>query len=128
MDVADGSDQGEQVSTRVRITAVFTAAAGAQPPPEEAMPSGEPASTQQLDASAAGFSASASIASSTTRTVDGGGVVYRVDSGFDLDQYLYRRHSPLDFYIDMTDDFGPVNEDGRPLPGNALYLSLIHIS
>lgn len=46
---------------------------------------------------------------------------YRVDSGGDLDQYLCRDASPLDFTIEIGDNFGPVEPDGRPAPGNALY-------
>lgn len=58
----------------------------------------------------------------TTTSVDqSGSVVYRVDSGFDLDQYLYREDSPLDFSIDVPDSYGPVTEEGAPAPGNTLY-------
>jgi len=47
--------------------------------------------------------------------------VYRVDDGFDLDQYLYADGSPLDFSIDVGRDFGPVDVIGRPAAGNALF-------
>ena len=47
--------------------------------------------------------------------------VYRVDSGYDLDLYLFRADSPLNFSIDVPDSFGPVDADGHPVAGNALY-------
>ncbi len=50
-----------------------------------------------------------------------GTAAYRVDSGFDLDQYLFRASSPLDFSINVSDSFGPVDAEGHPVPGNALY-------
>jgi pimeloyl-ACP methyl ester carboxylesterase len=48
-----------------------------------------------------------------------GGVVYRVDGGFDLDSYLCDGH--LGWQIDIADDYGPVTADGQPSPGNQLY-------
>ena len=49
--------------------------------------------------------------------------MYRVDSRCDLHLHLHlhRRKSPLDFFVDVSDTFGPVDEDGRPQEGNALY-------
>ncbi len=46
---------------------------------------------------------------------------YRVDAGYDLDQYLCRYESPLNFSIDIPDSFGPVTNTGAPAPGNSLY-------
>jgi Ca2+-binding RTX toxin-like protein/pimeloyl-ACP methyl ester carboxylesterase len=47
--------------------------------------------------------------------------LYRVDTGFDLDQYLFREDGPLDFNIEISDFYGPVDGDGKPIEGNALY-------
>lgn len=61
----------------------------------------------------------------TTRTEDpDGGTVYRVDSGYDLDQYLFRSdvsQGHLTWQLDVTDDYGPVDAAGHPVAGNALY-------
>jgi pimeloyl-ACP methyl ester carboxylesterase len=76
--------------------------------PPEASPARTKLSREGLDAASATMSANGTAA-------------YRVDSGFDLDQYLYRESSPLDFSIDIPDSFGPVDSEGHPAPGNALY-------
>lgn len=62
-------------------------------------------------------------ASGETRTVPDqtGTLVRAVVDGWDLDQYLFRDASPLDFAIDVDDNFGPVDSAGHPVPGNALY-------
>lgn len=58
----------------------------------------------------------------TLRWVDQTGTeVWSVFDGWDLDQYLFRPSSPLNFAIDVDRDFGPVDGDGRPAPGNALF-------
>jgi hypothetical protein len=43
-----------------------------------------------------------------------GSNIYRVSGAFDLDQYLYRASSPLNFSIDIQHDYGPVTIDGSP--------------
>ena len=73
------------------------------------------ASPSRTELSRGRLSATSAIMSSN------GTAAYRVDSGFDLDQYLFRESSPLDFSIDIPDSFGPVDADGHPAPGNALY-------
>lgn len=66
--------------------------------------------------------AAAATGGQTTTSVDVAGTeVYRVDDGFDLDQYLFADGSPLDFSIDVSRDFGPVDVIGRPAAGNALF-------
>jgi PKD repeat protein/pimeloyl-ACP methyl ester carboxylesterase len=62
-------------------------------------------------------------AAGETRTVPDqtGTLVRAVVDGWDLDQYLFRDSSPLDFAIDVDDDFGPVDGAGHPAPGNALH-------
>lgn len=62
-----------------------------------------------------------SAAPAATAATSSGVLTYRVDTGGDLDQYLYHQHSPLDFAIDVVDHFGPVDAAGAPAPGNALY-------
>lgn len=47
--------------------------------------------------------------------------VFRVDTGFDLDRYMYRSDGPLDFSIDLSGNFGPVDASGHPVPGNVLF-------
>lgn len=47
--------------------------------------------------------------------------VFRVDSGFDLDRYMYRSNGPLDFSIDVSGNFGPVDAAGHPVAGNVLF-------
>jgi len=58
-----------------------------------------------------------------TRTYEDqtGAQVWAVSDGWDLDQYLFRNASPLNFAIDVSRDFGPVDADGHPAPGNALF-------
>lgn len=75
---------------------------GEAPPPEMASQSGATAETEL------------SVATD-------GADVYRVDGGYDLDQYLYRSGSPLDFTISITNSYGPVTADGSPMPGHQLY-------
>lgn len=62
-------------------------------------------------------------ASGETRTAPDqtGTLVRAVVDGWDLDQYLFRAASPLDFAIDVDHDFGPVDAAGHPTPGNALH-------
>lgn len=61
-------------------------------------------------------------AGETTRSLDQAGVeVFAVQDGYDLDQYLYRSASPLNFSIDLSRDFGPVDVEGHPAAGNALF-------
>ncbi len=50
-----------------------------------------------------------------------GNQVLRVADGHDLDQYLYQSSGPLEFSIVIEGDFGPVELDGSPAPGNQLY-------
>lgn len=50
-----------------------------------------------------------------------GSTVYRVEDGHDLDQYLCRDASPLDWSMDLNADFGPVDADGHPVAGNKLF-------
>jgi hypothetical protein len=47
--------------------------------------------------------------------------VWAVVDGWDLDQYLFRDASPLNFAIDVDRDFGPVDADGHPVSGNVLF-------
>lgn len=47
--------------------------------------------------------------------------VWEVSDGWDLDQYLFRAGSPLNFAIDVDRGFGPVDADGHPTAGNALF-------
>ncbi|MCR6704786.1 MAG: alpha/beta fold hydrolase [Cellulomonas sp.] len=61
----------------------------------------------------------AAVGQTTTYTDDAGRTVFRVDDGFDLDQYLYR--GPLTFSFDIDRSYGPVDEHGHPAPGNLLY-------
>ncbi len=62
-------------------------------------------------------------ASGETRTYEDqtGAQVWAVSDGWDLDQYLYRAASPLNFAIDISRDFGPVDADGHPALGNTLF-------
>lgn len=64
-------------------------------------------------------SARVAVGQTTTYVDDAGRTVFRVDDGFDLDQYLY--HGALTFSFDIDKDYGPVDEHGHPAPGNALY-------
>ena len=47
--------------------------------------------------------------------------VFAVHDGHDLDQYLFRSSSPLDFVINLERDYGPVDADWHPAPDNALF-------
>lgn len=62
-------------------------------------------------------------AAGETRTyVDQSGLeVWEVSDGWDLDLYLFRGGSPLNFAIDVDRNFGPVDGDGHPAPGNSLF-------
>lgn len=91
-------------------------------PGNEAPPAGShagnPAAVQTID----GAQTLVAVTGQTSFYVDQAGTgVYRVDSGFDLDQYLFRNSSPLDYSIDVAGSFGPVDADGHPLPGHAFY-------
>ena len=91
-----------------------TPSAGAQVPG----PSGEapPSEVALFGATAAG------AVGETTFYIDQAGQgVRRVEDGFDLDQYLFNSDGPVDFSIDVPGDFGPVDVDGHPAPGNVLY-------
>lgn len=77
-------------------------ASGEGPPPEMASESGATAVTEL------------SVATD-------GADVYRVDGGYDLDRYLYRTGSPLDFRINITNSYGPVTTDGSPVAGHQFY-------
>lgn len=58
----------------------------------------------------------------TSTYLDQAGIeVFAVDDGHDLDHYLFRSSSPLNFAIDLDRDYGPVNADGSPAAGNALF-------
>lgn len=58
----------------------------------------------------------------TTRTKDpDGSTVFRVDDGFDLDQYLGRDSSPLDWSMDIDENYGPVDSEGHPGQGHLLH-------
>lgn len=58
----------------------------------------------------------------TSHYVDGQGIeVWGVYDGYDLDQYLFRSGSPINFSIDLDRDFGPVDGDGHPIVTNELY-------
>jgi len=58
----------------------------------------------------------------TTSYIDQQGLeTWSVHGGHDLDQYLFRSGSPINFSIDLDRDFGPVDEDGRPIPTNDLF-------
>lgn len=81
------------------------AASGEAPPPAvEAAPSAR---------------AAAAAGATTTYVDDEGRTVFRVDDGFDLDQYLYQ--GELSFSFDIDENYGPVDEHGHPAPGNTLY-------
>lgn len=67
-----------------------------------------------------GFS-SLSVGDTETFVDQQGNEVLRVADGHDLDQYLYHSSSPLDFAIDIEGEFGPVDQNGAPAPGNLLY-------
>jgi len=72
----------------------------------------------------AGASASRSVAvaasgATSTYVDDAGRTVFRVDDGYDLDQYLGR--GTLSFQLDVDKSYGPVDEHGHPAPGNKLY-------
>lgn len=83
------------------------AASGEAPPPS----TGGKASARAFAAAAFG---------GTTRTTDASGrTVYRVEDGWDLDQYLGR--GTLSFRMDVDQSYGPVDDEGHPAPGNALY-------
>ena len=62
-------------------------------------------------------------ATGETRVVNDqtGTQVWAVVDGWDLDQYLFRAGSPLKFAIDVDRDFGPVDSEGHPVPGNLLF-------
>jgi hypothetical protein len=64
-----------------------------------------------------------SLAAGDTETLvdQQGQLVLRVSDGHDLDQYLFRSSSPLDFSIDIEGDYGPVEPDGSPAEGNLLF-------
>lgn len=66
------------------------------------------------------FGTAATLAAcATSKYLDASyGVVFRVDTGCDLDQYLYRASSPLDFSITVDRYGGPVTAEGYPAPGN----------
>ncbi|WP_284439896.1 alpha/beta fold hydrolase [Cellulomonas wangsupingiae] len=48
-------------------------------------------------------------------------LTYRVESGFDLDQYLWYEDNPLDFSIDISDHLGPVDQNGAPATGHVFH-------
>lgn len=88
------------------VSAPDVSAAGEAPPP--AAPADRGAVTSR-----------AAVGQTTTYTDDAGRTVFRVDDGFDLDQYRYR--GPLSFSFDIDRDYGPVDEHGHPAPGNLLF-------
>jgi Ca2+-binding RTX toxin-like protein len=89
-----------------------SASAPGNPASGEAPP---PAVDVRTDASAA----RAAVGQTTTYVDDAGRTVFRVDDGFDLDQYRYR--GALTFSFDIDKDYGPVDALGHPAPGNKLY-------
>ncbi|MGQ0617080.1 MAG: esterase/lipase family protein [Acidimicrobiia bacterium] len=59
----------------------------------------------------------------TTRSVTDGVTTYRITEGFDLDQYLYRSSSPLDFGFDIDPYMaGATDSSGYPTISHPLYL------
>lgn len=62
-------------------------------------------------------------AGSTEFEVDGDTWRWKVDDGYDLDRYLFRDSSPLDFRVSVgiSDDLGPFDAEGYPTPESALY-------
>jgi pimeloyl-ACP methyl ester carboxylesterase/chitodextrinase len=91
------------------------------------LPGGELVSAQETpdqpnDAPVAAPAMATAAVGETRRFVDQEGhEVMAVEDGFDLDQYLYRSSSPLDFAIDVEADLGPLDSQGHPAPGSPLY-------
>lgn len=109
-------------STLVLSQAVVALAQEVGDPPRDPAPTAEgeapPPSPDEPEPSQARMAVLST--GQTLRSVDDEGrVVYRVEDGFDLDQYLFR--GPLTFSFDITDSYGPVDEHGHPAPGNTLY-------
>lgn len=107
-----------------RLVATFAAVSLiAVSPPALAADSGTGASDEAAPPaeSVPALSRAAQLAAGVTTTYvdDAGRKVFRVDDGFDLDQYLY--HGTLSFSFDIEEDYGPVDEHGHPAPGNRLY-------
>jgi pimeloyl-ACP methyl ester carboxylesterase len=50
-----------------------------------------------------------------------GSKVFRIGTGYDLDETLGLSQSPLDFSIDVGLNFGPVDSEGHPAAGNLLF-------
>ena len=71
----------------------------------------------------AGTTPAAAVGGTTTKRVkDDGTVVYRVTTGFDLDQYLYRGSNPLDFDLDIDPYYSSrTDASGFPLSTHPLY-------
>lgn len=85
-------------------------------------PAGEQPPVRSNPTAVAGPAAAATAPGETEVYLDqGGNAVYRVDDGHDLDQYLFRSQSPINVAIDVNRDFGPVDGDGHPVEGNALF-------
>jgi YD repeat-containing protein len=80
--------------------------------------------------SASMLSTASAEAGATAFEVDGDTWVWRVSDGYDLDQYLYRESSPLDFRIslNLSDDFGPFDAEGFPTAESPLYDSEFRLS
>lgn len=84
-------------------------------------PAGERPPERPSQATAGPAAAAFAPGETRVRLDQGGNAVYRVDDGYTLDQYLFRSQSPIDFSIDVNRDFGPVDADGHPVEGNALF-------
>jgi len=65
----------------------------------------------------------------TTSYYDQSGIkTYRVDDGYDLDQYLFSPSNPLNAAITHDTYGGPVYADGTPAPGNTYYTGTGHLT
>ncbi len=90
---------------------------------------GERPPVRSVQAGASGLAAAAAGPGETDVYLDqGGNAVYRVDDGYNLDQYLGRSESPINFSIDLNRDLGPVDSTGHPVAGNALFGKTARIS
>jgi len=71
----------------------------------------------------------ATVAKAGTSGNDCESAVYCVREGYDLDQYLYREDSPLDFAINVPlSGLGPVDAEGHPVRGNDLYATDVRLT
>ena len=104
-------------------------AAGLAPVASAQTSAGEKPPVRSPQAAAPGIAAASAAPGETDVYLDqGGNAVYRVDEGHDLDQYLFRSESPINFSIDVNRDLGPVDGAGHPVEGNALFGKTARIS